>query len=329
MRWLPLLALMGCMEYTQIASNARDLPSETPPGQTGSDEPPQGSTIPEGWVVDTWELPAASTIDVIVYGDTSGSMSEELVTMGQTVRPFIERLAATVPDWQLATVTGDTGCAVNGILRPETPDYEELFADAIVTAPDMGSVDIDEMGFQNTAIAVEESLPGGCNEGLVRGGLLHLIYVSDENDESPGFDDDPDYWRDYLERIEDVHGDGRMITISAVTGPAPDGCEGGGAEAEPGYGYVEAIAATGGELLSICSEWTDDIDLLADAGTTQDTFPLSDPPAPGSISVWLDGEQVSAADRWSYDGDRNAVVFLSNPPGPGQRVDVLYKVAAR
>jgi hypothetical protein len=321
-QWFPLFALIGCMEYQQLAPNDADLPGETPLG----DGPPDASTVPEGWGLDAWDLPSTATIDVIVYGDTSSSMTEELVTMGATVRPFIERLAETVPDWQLATVTGDTGCAVNGILRPETPDYEGLFAAAIVTAPSMPYGDIDEMGFQNTAMAVEASEPGGCNEGFVRGGLLHVIFISDENDESPGFDQDADYWRAYFDRIVAVHGDSVMITMSAVAGPSPDGCAGGGADAEPGEGYTGAVAATGGEFLSICSDWADDIDLLADAGTTRDTFALSDVPIPESLEVWLDGALVPAASRWTYDVAPNAVVFLVDPPHAGQRLDILYQV---
>ena len=325
MTWFPLIALIGCMEYEQLAPNDGDLPVTTPAGGFG---PPEASTIPEGWGMDAWDLPTSTTIDVIVYGDTSSSMTEELVTMGRTVRPFIERLAETVPDWQVATVTGDSGCAVNGILRPETPDFEALFADAIVTAPDMSGLpaDIDEMGFQNTATAVEESEAGGCNEGLVRGGLLHLIYISDENDESPGFDRDTDYWRDYFDRIVDVHGDSVMITVSAVAGPSPDGCVGGGADAEPGDGYVEAVAATGGGFLSICTEWADDIDLLADAGTIKDTFPLTDVPIVDSLQVWLDGVLVPPLSRWTYEPGPNAVVFPTSPPKPGQRIDILYRV---
>src|SRR5690242_13957702 len=106
MRWLPLFALIGCVEYSSLSPAGNDLPVVTPAGGSG---PPSASTLPEGWGMDAWDLPSSSTIDVIVYGDTSSSMTEELVTMGDAVRPFVDRLAETVPDWQLAAVTGDTG----------------------------------------------------------------------------------------------------------------------------------------------------------------------------------------------------------------------------
>lgn len=323
MRNFPLVALgliLGCSEYDVSSGLDLGVPTETEDGGG----PPGPGDVPEGFALDGWDLPREGTIDVIVYGDTSSSMAEELVTMGSVVTAFVERLAENVSDWQLAAITGDTGCAVNGILTANRPDFAAQFADAIVTPPVMnGGFDIDEMGFQNVAIGVEESGPGDCNDGLVRGGLLHLIFLSDENDESPGFDGPADYWRDYYDRIVAVHGDPLMITISAVAGPTPDGCNG----ADPGFGYDEAVTGTGGEFLSICDNWPDQIDLLADAGSIRDTFVLSDLPITTSIELWINGVEIAPGGRWVYDAPRNAVIFVSDPPAAGDRVDILYEVA--
>jgi hypothetical protein len=313
--WLPAV-LVGCIEYDSLSGVDAGL------GATETTEPPLATEeLPPGWAGESWDLPAESdTIDVIFYGDTSNSMTEELVTLGENVASYLDRMAQFVPDWQLATVTGNTGCAVNGILTPQTPGYTDAFADAIVTPP--VDTDEDEMGLQNVAIAVEASRPGGCNEGLVRGGLLSIVFISDENDESPGYDADPDYWRGYYDRIAAVHGDPLSIVISAVAGPTPDGCEG----ADPGFGYDEAVAGTAGELLSICDDWAGQLDLLADAAVIRDTFVLSEPAVPETIQVWINAVELPDT-SWTWFAPRNAIV-LDQPAQPGDRVDIVYEVAA-
>ncbi|MEQ1502276.1 MAG: hypothetical protein ABMB14_08590 [Myxococcota bacterium] len=310
-------AIGGCVEYESHSNVDPNLGVDDGAG------PPDPADVPEGSWLDAYDLPPADVIDVIVYGDTSSSMQEELQTMGSVVREFVDRLAENVSDWQLAAVTGNTGCAVNGILTPATPAFEDLFADGIVTPP--ADTDEDEMAFQNTAIAVEQSGPGQCNDGLVRGDLLYLVYVSDENDESPGFDSgDADYWRGYYDRIAAIHGNPAAIVMSAVAGPVPLGCIG----ADPGQGYDRAVAATGGEFLSICTDWASKIDLLADAGTIRDHFPLTDVPDPATIEVWVDAVARPAGD-WEYRPAGNEVVFVANPPHPGDKVDILYAIAGR
>jgi hypothetical protein len=305
----------GCSEY-----NTRSA-SIDPPGTvwTGTAPPTQGQ-VPLGWGNDSWDLPSNPTVDVIFYGDTSDSMTQELLTMGQNVTRFLDRLADNVPDWQLGVITGNTGCAVNGILTPDMPDAPAKFADAIITKP-ADTVE-DEMGLQNVAIGVEKSVPGKCNEGLVRGDTLHLVFVSDENDESPGFAQSEDYWTRYLDRITAVHGTPELVYVSAVAGPVPDGCNG----ADPGWGYAEAVEGTDGELLSICANWPEQLGLLADVGTTLDVFELTEVPVVDSLIVYVNSAEVPGAD-WKYDQSRNAVVFVQNKPSPGDNVDIVYDVA--
>lgn len=323
MRCLPLvLLLVGCVEYDPIGGVDPDgtLDEELPGG------PPSEGDIPEGSALDAYDLPQADSIDVLVYGDNSSSMEEELQTLGETITPFVERLAEQVADWQLAAITGNTGCSGSGILTPGTADFAGQFANAITTAS--GDEDQDEMAFQNVALVVENSGPGTCNDGLIRGGLLHLIFVSDENDESPGFDGSTDYWREYWDRVVAIHGNSGAIVISAVAGDTPGGCAIGDATADPGDGYDVAVAETGGEFLSICSDWASQIDLLADAGTVRTEFELSETPVPGSIQVWVN-QTLRGAGDWMYEPAGNKVVFLLNPPSPGDQVDVLYEVASR
>ncbi|MEZ4236922.1 MAG: vWA domain-containing protein [Myxococcota bacterium] len=221
MRWVTGTAvaamLAGCVEY--------DPASGLQPGVIpGPDE------VPEGYALETFEGGGQSTVDVLVVGDTSGSMDEELRTLGDTITRFVDRLASIVDDWQLAAVTDGSGCTASGTLTPSTGDYAERFADALVDP--IGDDSEAEMGLRNVTQVLRDA-DRGCNEGILRGGLLQIVFVTDENDESPGYDEALDYWRDYLDEIGSLHGDPTRVKISAVAGSTPQGCKG----ADPGFGY--------------------------------------------------------------------------------------------
>jgi hypothetical protein len=309
MRWVVGIAIAGlaagCSEYdtSQVVS-----PGLLP----GPDE------VPEGSALETFEGGGQSTVDVIVVGDTSGSMDDELRTLGDTITRFVERLASQVDDWQLASVSDGSGCTSSGTLRPDTPDFAEKFADALVDPINDDSE--AEMGLRNV-LRVLEDADRACNDGLVRGGLLQVIFVTDENDESPGYDESPDYWREYLSGIQAAHGDASRVKLSAVAGPTPLGCRG----ADPGFGYDGPVTATGGKYLSICGDWANELDVIADAVGLRTTFPLSDEPVPGTIQVWINDSALPPA-AFSHDPASN-VVTISTPAAPSDTVSILYELA--
>jgi hypothetical protein len=302
-RALIWITVAGCIEYKEGALLG----------------PPDAADVPEGSILEDFDGGGTSSVDVIVFADTSGSMTEELKTLGKTITPFVDRLASRVDDWQLAAVTGDTGCTISGILTPQTNDYASKFANAVTQYK--GSDDAKEMALQNVTLVVEKSGKGKCNEGLVRGGSLQIVFVSDENDESPGYDESPDYWKDWVDRIDAVNGDASRVKMSAVTGPTPYGCHG----ADPGFGYDKVVSATNGQSLSICDDWASQINIIADSVGVRDTFPLSDQPVPESIQVWVNEVPVPPA-NFDYDPAANAVK-IATPAGPDDKVQIEYQLA--
>lgn len=325
MRILLLCLLCACSEYGlkgDEPSDEGESQDTSTPGEPSTPGPDDVWEPSVDEVVDQWDLVDEMGTDILFFGDTSGSMAEELTTMGDKISVLIDSLSEYTDEWQLIAVTGPTGCAVNGVLTPETPDYEALFSAGLQTPP--GEDLVDEWGLYNAQAAVEDSVPGGCNDGFIRDDArLHVIFISDEDDNSPGWDSgDPNYWQAYVDAIYARKGDPDLLRFSGVVGPTPDGCDG----AEPGWGYADAIAAWGGTLLSICDDWDTQVQMLVDTTLEYSTFHLSHWPDPTSLEVFVNGDAVSSG--WSYDRNSNSVVFSSEAPVSGDEVEIFYLIAS-
>ncbi|MFH1469430.1 MAG: hypothetical protein ABIO70_33905 [Pseudomonadota bacterium] len=303
------LCLAACSEYKLSGDDDH-------PGDTGL-VPPQPTEQRE----DRWDVAEGWGTDILFFGDTSSSMTEELQTLGERVEEFVADLGEYTEDWQLLAVTGPDGCGVGGIITPDTPDYAATFAAGILTPP--GEDLVDEWGLYDATAAVEQSGPGGCNEGFLReDAMLSVVLISDEDDNSPGWDaGDPSYWQAYVDAMVAIKGAADALTISAVAGPLPDGCAG----AEPGTGYVEAAAATGGEFLSICDPWYEHLDAVVDVSVARALFELTALPVVATIQVAVDA--CVRSDDWEYDPALNAVRFTDDPPRSGEVVAIRYEVA--
>ena len=269
--------------------------------------------------VDNFVLSQIDETDIIIYADTSGSMEQELLTMGDNVLELTNQLKTHAANWHLMAVTGPSGCGVNGWFTETTTNFDPLFANAIITnpAPD----DEDEMGLQNVERAIANSFDGGCNDGFLReDSMLHVIFISDENDESPGFETN-DYWRDYAESIVDMKGNASLVKFSAVAGPVPNGCDG----AEPGEGYAEVVEQTSGEFVSICKNWPDELETLADASIYVEIFPLTEVPIVSTIEVVINNLPIEGT--WLYEPTANQIRFVSDPPKSGDNIAINYITA--
>ena len=316
MRHLPLILILqlSCSDYKFTPEPTVDE-GETaePPIDTA---PPETEATPQ---TDSWDLDEDAGIDVLFFGDTSGSMAIELTELGSQVTTFVEQLANYTDQWQLLAVTGPSGCGVNGVLTPETSDYATLFANGITTPP--GEDEVDEWGLYNSLQAISKSASGGCNEGFLRDDArIHIIFISDEDDHSPGWDKgDKNYWQTYTDAIVAAKGDANQVVFSGVIGPLPDGCDG----AVAGTGYAESIEAYGGELLSICKAWYDEIDVLVDASIAWPIFHLTETPVQATLQVYVNGEERTV---WTYNGIDNTIVFTKEVPTIGDSVSVTYEV---
>jgi hypothetical protein len=177
----------------------------------------------------------------------------------------------------------------------------------------------DEAGL---AAALLAAAPGQ-NPGFLReDARFHVVFVSDEDDQSPLT------VPEYVERLQTLAGE-NGFAAHALVGDLPAGCSSGSSAADPGARYLEATDSTGGFRESICAD--DYADLLVrvglDVGGTISTFPLSQLPNPGSIEVEVNGVFIPEReqDGWTYSPAQNAVIFDGRSiPRPGMGVAITY-----
>ena len=311
-----VLALIsaGCHDYGLYR------PLSATPGQwevLNDKEVPHHS--PYSPVSQSWRLTGGEA-DLLFFGDTSGSMQPELETLGEEAESFVAALETHAIDWQLLAVTGPDGCGNNGVISKDDADFAVMFAEGLTLPP--GEDEVDEWGLHNALEAIRMSEPGRCNEGFLRtGATLQVVFISDEDDNSPGWDTgDADYWQSYTDEIRWHHPSDQPVIFSAIAGPDPGGCSG----AEPGVGYWQAAEDAEGATLSICDDWREELDLLAQLSAMQKIFALEERPLPSSITVWADGEQRPG--DWRYVDENNWVQFDHDPPLGGQEVIIDYLV---
>jgi hypothetical protein len=152
-----------------------------------------------------------------------------------------------------------------------------------------------------------------CNAGFSRAGAItHAIMVSDEPEQSSA------PWSSIVSDMQSMVANPKMLKLSAIAGDYPGGC----GTADPGIGYYESVMATGGEFLSICSNWSKNVEVLAQASLEGLLdFELSETPAPDSIVVKVDGATWLA--DWHYDAGTNSIIFDTEVT-QGASVEVEY-----
>jgi hypothetical protein len=263
--------------------------------------------------LDEWVVPSDPPSDIFFAVDQSCSMDDDQTRLANNFDTFIDELSTYSSDWQIAVSNADDGCFDAGPLTESTSSYDSIFGTAV--RADGG--DFTEALLTVAARAMEKAGSSGCNAGFLReDAMLHVILVSDEPEQSAWLGSDS--WDVLVDRIIDAKGSASMTRISAIAGPP-----GGGSCAEEGSGYLEAVEATEGVFLNLCSEWATpaNLALLAEASVNQDTYLLEQNPVVESIEVRVNGDVRST---WDYDPTNNAVVFTEDIPTEGDTVQIEY-----
>ena len=260
-----------------------------------------------GWVTDLFEIPVDPPVDIIFAIDRSCSMDDDAMSLANNFSSFSGAIDKYTSGWKIGVVTADNGC-YNTVIDNKTANYENLFSTAVLS---------NNWGFYTEMLLtlVKNSLQAesSCNAGFSRpGAITHAIMVSDEPEQSFAS------WSILVTDMQSMVADPSMLKLSAIAGDYPGGC----GSADPGTGYYEAVMATGGEFLSICSNWSKNVEVLAQASLEGLLdFELSETPAPDSIVVKVDGATWLA--DWHYDATINSIVFDTEVT-QGASVEVEY-----
>ncbi|MEN9786936.1 MAG: hypothetical protein RLZZ299_2200 [Pseudomonadota bacterium] len=266
---------------------------------------------------ESFHLSAHPAVDLLFFVDQSWSMRDDQVALADNFGAFIARIDLETQDWRVMVVNSDSACTELGVLDRTTPGYDSVFRTAVQT----GGGSRTEAGLGLMADALDLTGEDECNRGFLRDdALLHVVFVTDEPDHSPG------PWEDYVARMRAARGRPGMVRMSAVSGTWPTGCTTLTNSAEPGRRYHEAVQATGGVYLDICAPWAGSVDALADASVRRDTFPLAHPADADLIEVRRNGARLDTG--WSYRPGMQAVVFdPASVPREGDHVEIRYRQA--
>ncbi|MBU1429221.1 hypothetical protein KKF91_01545 [Myxococcota bacterium] len=312
-----------------------------------------GEGVAERDQVDTFVQTSGQTVDVLFVIDNSGSMGEEQENLEDNFAEFISGATTFQNDYQIGIVTTDMDAEDeqgrlqgNPRILTRNPDVERQFSNnADVGTSGAG----EEHGLEAAQKALADPLIfdsgnacaadadctepdlcvagvcGGFNRGFLRDeAALELIFVSDEDDYSPGT---LNFYVDFFKNLKGFRNDG-LFHAHAIVGArngSASACSGSGGEADAGQRYVEVSRRTNGRVFSICD---DDFGApLRDIGERAFGLPvqffLSRPAERASVQVSVDGQP---AEGWSYDQESNSVIFEEGAvPQPGQTIVVRYE----
>jgi len=299
------------------------------------------------------QLPGDGGVDVLFVIDDSCSMEDEQALLGSAFDSFIAAFLATGADYHLGVTTTDVETRMGQlfgsapIISPDTEDPATAFADNVNVGID-GSA--DEMGLLASMQALSTSMTYPANSFFYREeARLVLVYVSDENDQSPG-EVRSDYLEFFLELKDD---DPSLVMAAAIVGIDPQTGEaanctkpGDGAMegAEDGRRYKRLVDSTlGGVSGSICqADFTEVVGAIGTAAASLvASFPLEAEPKPDTVQVRLfvpgtaeffgDGFSVPSDGldgNWPWrveaDDDGQWWLLFTDPPPEGTRVEVNY-----
>lgn len=284
------------------------------------DPPPPRILVEESFV----QAPLLA-VDLLFVVDNTASMAQEQVALAEDFAVLAGALADAGVRWHVGVTTTDMLSDEAGwltgdpwILTPDVQDATAAFAASVQVGTD-GSP--PEAGLAAALRALELAQPGRPNAGFLRSdALLHVLVVSDADDESDTWFDGGDPVSGFLEGVRVL---GLDPTVSALVGDLPSGCTSHRGSARPGERYHRVVQATGGTASSICN--VDFSRLLGDiadmALVWPDTFTLREEPVDGTLRVSVGGERT---DAWVLLDP--PAVQLDTPPAPGAFVVVTYAV---
>lgn len=324
----------------------------------GSDFGNLGEALPPDLAVPTQEDVITQVTkpetDILWVIDNSGSMAEEQAKLAKSFPKFIQFFIDSGLDWHIGVVSTDTDGNNAGklqqagayrYLEPDLGDEDQitkLFKNMATLGTNGSS---EERGRRAAYRALTDPLKSGYNAGFYRDNAsLHIITISDENDQSVG-DPSRNEWITFLNTLKE---DPEMVTSSSIVGPA-QGCSGNGGLADPGTEYIAVTQAVGGIFESICADdWDSVLEQLGlQASTYKKEYFLSEVPVADTVEVWVqEGDYIyeginvanipagktpadlceTACFTYEYKDKRNSILMLDFVPKELAEIHIRYEL---
>jgi hypothetical protein len=280
-------------------------------------------------VTDAFQQSEDALVDILIVVDNSGSMQPYQEKLARDFGSFFDYFADAEVDWQLGVAHTDARAEDFGRLRgnlvtSDAPDPQGLFAEAVSLGTEGGGIEAGLGAAYGVLTRRADDFPR-------EGATLSVIFVSDEEDASPG------PVADYVDAFFEFAGQRQRQTFhaSALTVTELADCSPEQFSAStPGTRYVEAARMTAGLTANLCVDDLSDIalDLALNTSSQLDTFFLRTDPDPATLAVRVDDVELPCEDgAWVYervdrDGDDAPAVRFTpgNVPPPGSEVLVEY-----
>jgi hypothetical protein len=278
-------------------------------------------------VVDKLVPPPTTRADMLFVIDNSGSMSDNQANLRRNFVQLADYLQHQTIDFQVSVITTD-GATLRGtpavIYAGDDDPVGEFDRNANVGITGSGT----ERGYQQAQLALSSPLVTGANAGFLRpDSALEIIFVSDEEDQSPGTVES------YLTFFGSLVGPGRAsrVRISAIVGDVPSGCDSMSGDADPAARYIQGVHATSGVFGSICSpSFANTLETIGRGIGPQRDLRLSQTPdrsLPMEVRRYLSPAACDADttftsgmiilqggnDGYVYDAASNRITFLREP----------------
>lgn len=307
-------------------------------------------------------------VDILWVVDNSGSMQSSQANLAANFNSFIQKFIQTDSDFHMAVTTSDaflapyyndftmsrirdgvTDANLNQhsgvfVMNKNTPNLSNVFLTNITQG-------IRGSGDERAFSSFEETLKNPWNASFRRAdAFLAIIIVSDEDDFShndfttglQGYYFSEDYndpkmysiqhYVNFLTNYTAGSSAGKNFSVNAITifdSACYNQLKGNGQKLSKRYG--ELVNATGGQLVSLCSDFSQSLQLLSESIVElSSVFQLNRFPIEETIVVMVNNVVVpkDAINGWTYDAATNSIAFHGTAiPQAGADVKINFDPA--
>lgn len=220
------------------------------------------------------------------------------------------------------------GPVTNKIITPATPQVHQVFQTNTALGRSRPGHATDHEGLEAMYLALTAPNITGPNAGFLRPNVpLLVVFVVDEEDESAN---SVAFYANFLAGLKDPSRPD-LISVAAIVGPTPAGCNGPNGPATAGQRYLELAMMLDGNAYDVCGNLAPAMsELPLFALDYARRYPLSQWPVPDSIQITADGVEVPRMTvngqlNWLWDSLGNTIVFqpVATPPA-GSNIEVTY-----